>query len=559
MAFVETANFETKEAKGSGFLDVMGGLASFAAPIVTGALTGGASSLLGNVLSGATNEAVKAGGGNIPQMMLYNGGGTHEQNPMGGIPVDQFGNPSLNASALVEQGEVGYKLPNDKSGYVFSNRIKYPGSKHTFADEAKKITSKYKNRLGKDLNKPDTLAKQAMDMAMEELKNKQELIKNEEMVANQIKAYGSYIKAKGGGLPKYDGLTTDTQQLPNNDAANYLKGSGYKEAMLGYGIQGLTRLPQLFTSPESISYDRVNPELVDFAQERGSMETSRNNQLGFLKRQAGMAGNAGQALNYLASAVPSAYNQYDQQYAQSIEREQNTNAQIMNQANAQNAQIQMREAEANAMERDAARSIRDQALSDIGNIGLGAMMTKPNLMNQYNTLKAQGLIGDYDISWNADGSPNITRKRDKAPTTAPPTVPSSFTSVQARQSYNPMLSGLGLNPNFGNTLTGANNPLMGKKLVPGLDGSGAPLPVMPDIDVSPLEIPDLGNYQFTIPPVTTPPVEMYYTPRQQQIRDWLLSTGRNPDLFEDYAFEDYACGGNLKKCKGGYIKKKGKK
>ena len=25
-----------------------------------------------------------------------------------------------------------------------------------------------------------------------------------------------------------------------------------------------------------ISYDRVNPELVDFAQERGSMETSRN-------------------------------------------------------------------------------------------------------------------------------------------------------------------------------------------------------------------------------------------------------------------------------------------
>ena len=495
MAFVETANFETRDAKGSGFLDFMGGLASFAAPIVTGALTGGASSLLGNVLSGATNEAVKAYGGNIPQMMLYNGGGTHEQNPMGGIPVDQFGNPSLNASALVEQGEVGYKLPNDKSGYVFSNRIKYPGSKHTFADEAKKRASKYKNRLGKDLNKPDTLAKQAMDMAMEELKNKQELIKNEEALTAQVKAYGSYIKANGGNLPTYDGLTTPTQALPTSDRENYLKGAGYKEAMLGYGIQGLTRLPQLFTSPESISYDRVNPELVDFAQERGSMETSRNAQLGFLKRQAGMAGNAGQALNYLASAVPSAYNQYDQQYAQSIEREQNTNAQIMNQANAQNAQIQMKEAEANAMERDAARGIRDQALGDIGNIGGKSLGLKSELMRNYYAIKAQGATGDYTINFGPNGE--IIPKRNR------------FDVTDTEQSL----------------------PSLNKTTVDAL----------------------LQNYN-----AQNKPVEQFVTP---ELNLGVELGGSNSPIsyIPNYLLKSEACGGSLKKCKGGYIKKKGKK
>lgn len=513
MAFVETANFETKEAKGSGFLDILGGVASFAAPIVTGALTGGASSLLGSAMGGLfgkANEAVaKAYGGNIPQMTNYNGGGTHEQNPMGGIPVDQFGNPSLNASALVEQGEVGYKLPNDKSGYVFSNRIAVPGKKVTFADEAKKIASKYKNRLGKDFSKPDALAKKSLDMEMEALKNGQEEIKQMEQAQSMMQAMGGYLKKleKGG------------------DAANYLKGSGYKEAMLGYGIQGLTRLPQLFTSPESISYDRVNPELVDFAQERGSMETSRNAQLGFLKRQAGMAGNAGQALNYLASAVPSAYNQYDQQYAQSIEREQNTNAQIMNQANAQNAQIQMKEAEANAMERDAARSIRDQALGDIGNIGGKSLGLKSELMQKYYGLKAQGATGDYTVNFGPNGEAIPVRNRPEAtpstdPSITPSITPSGFTSVQAGQGYNPMLNSLGLNPNFGNTLTGANNPLMGKKLVPGLESLNFP------------------------------------KQQQQPVNQQTDDPNYNP---LDDSWNQFACGGSLKKCKGGYIKKKGKK
>jgi hypothetical protein len=47
----------------------------------------------------------------------YNGGGTHEQNSNGGIQIG--------GKAKVEDGEVRFDDPDDKSSYVFSNRIPY--------------------------------------------------------------------------------------------------------------------------------------------------------------------------------------------------------------------------------------------------------------------------------------------------------------------------------------------------------------------------------------------------------------------------------------------------
>jgi hypothetical protein len=798
-------------------------------------------------------QFMAAYGGNIPQVQMYNGGGTHEQNPYGGIPVDSYGNPSMNPSALVEQNEVGYKLPNDESGYVFSDRINYPGKKSSFSSEAKRIMGKYKNRMGSDLSKPDALAKQSLDKEIEELKNKQELMKQVEQEKAAVKAYGGYLKklamgdpivknksipaavanftnrltgdvsdttmyspqavnfptwdvskdartampgvfqgtgeairtigagqkasvpirkegnswvtqdyttdkdvvaqtlndrraknaaeldayqwqlrqflnpefltagkysmdslanVQGGdttgtaaildkiakGHPKrgsvdpaivfnkenadryintivpenqrlkgtgavknasnvvdlsavrgtneaspqadnlgkalfglrsaltssphaykefvdvvnptttsgtaipsvnvglneavqpsyrmnytnpivYDPKTKqytsyvadkavanyapynstgdagsdawkdmrinpntfergDTNTMPNGNSAvgwgvvtggspiqsgpiatpktsvwqkayggglptyeikgqlptaaqsrdNFLKGSGLKEAYAGYGIQALGRLPQLLTKAENISYDRVSPETINLAQERANMETSRNNQLGFLKRQASMAGSAGQALNYLGSVVPSAYNQYDQQYAQSIEREQNANTQIRNQANAQNAQIQMREAEANAMERDAARGIRDQAFADIGNIGMKAMMAKPEAIKQYNDMMVYGQNKDYGIYWDEKGAPHLYYRGEKD---SKPTLP------------------------FDNSRNYSNKPQIESRL----DGIGKEISITGE----------MPNYKWNT----------------------ILT-----DIKDLYG-KEFACGGKL--CKGGYIKKKGKK
>lgn len=617
MAFVETANLKTKDKKGSFLGDVLATVGPMALGALGSIASGGMSQIGGGLVSsilGGGNESTKAMGGNIPQMTKYASGGTHEQNGLGGIPVDELGNPSMNASALTEQGEVGYKLPNDQTGYVFSNRIKVPGKKHTFADEAKRVASRYKNRLGENLDKPDSLAKRALDMAMNTLKDSQEAVKQQEQEAMAIKAMGGYLdalatggpiktksgkklqnfdykefdpnfpvfelganetlptlpkkeggvrhggntstyeaiaqsinnpdirdaaiissvgnhltqfmdegalnsldqiqrfKAYGGGLPKY----TPGGGLPNQDRENYLKyHSGLPEAYIGYGLQAATRIPQLFTKPESIHYDRINPETIDLAQERGSMETSRNNQLGFLKRQAGMAGSAGQALNYLSSVVPQAYNQYDQQYAQSVEREQNANAQILNQANAQNAQIQMREAEANAMERDAARGIRDQALADIGKTGLGALTAKKSALEQYNALKMQGMINDFDFAFDKNGV-RIIRDGRKESTTPATTATTSGNS----------------------TMEDINNAIesFSNYISPEL-GSFTPIPD-----------PD---YKFKPKPALW---EKPYTPEEEAERDALLRQGKNPDLYDQYK-----CGGSLKKCKGGYLKKKGKK
>lgn len=84
-----------------------------------------------------------------------NEGGTHEQNPLGGIPlgIDAEGNPNL-----VEEGEVIF---ND---YVFSNRLTMPdnvrrkykfGNKKgmTFADAASNLRKKYEERPNDPITK----------------------------------------------------------------------------------------------------------------------------------------------------------------------------------------------------------------------------------------------------------------------------------------------------------------------------------------------------------------------------------------------------------------------
>ena len=77
----------------------------------------------GNTVSKSLN--LKALGGGV---IRYNVGGTHEQNPYGGIPVDNLGNPtSISKSkpvATVEEDEVSWLDPNTGSAYIFSNRLK---------------------------------------------------------------------------------------------------------------------------------------------------------------------------------------------------------------------------------------------------------------------------------------------------------------------------------------------------------------------------------------------------------------------------------------------------
>lgn len=72
-----------------------------------------------------SNKQYKYGGpvnytqDNSKSLVSYMGGGTHQQNPLGGIPLGKTINGKQNT---VEQGETSFKFKEGK--YVFSNRLK---------------------------------------------------------------------------------------------------------------------------------------------------------------------------------------------------------------------------------------------------------------------------------------------------------------------------------------------------------------------------------------------------------------------------------------------------
>ena len=129
-----------------------------------------------------------ANGGDLTQ---YMNGGTHEENPNGGIPVGQ--------GALVEEGETRNK------DFIYSDRLKPKGSKKTFADLSKVIEAKYKGR------ERDTAANKAKQQALDTLAQEQESLKESQLTKELIGNLKSNAKlmADGGGLPGSNKLPAD--------------------------------------------------------------------------------------------------------------------------------------------------------------------------------------------------------------------------------------------------------------------------------------------------------------------------------------------------------------
>lgn len=105
-------------------------------------------------------------------------GGTHEANPMEGVPmgIDSQGIPNL-----VEEGEVKY------NNYIFSNRLKVPKefkkqyniNGETFADAAKEMQKESEERPN------DPISKRGLENSMMLLQNSQEELKMQEMPKQQ--------------------------------------------------------------------------------------------------------------------------------------------------------------------------------------------------------------------------------------------------------------------------------------------------------------------------------------------------------------------------------------
>lgn len=137
-------------------------------------------------------------------LTFFNEGGTHEQNPLGGIPqgIAEDGLPNL-----VEEGEVKF------GDYIFSNRLKVDGKNKkkyklkdnmTYADAVKKLSKITEERPN------DPIAKATLDKQLDDLTAGQEE-KRMKKEQNQYKCGGKMHKC--GGHIHADGKKLNLQAM----------------------------------------------------------------------------------------------------------------------------------------------------------------------------------------------------------------------------------------------------------------------------------------------------------------------------------------------------------
>lgn len=154
-------------------------------------------------------------GGNFSNgITIIGNGGTHEENPMEGVPmgVAPDGTPNL-----VEQGEVKF------NNYVFSNRLFATGgllaahnlpttyANHSFADIAERLSRESSERPN------DPISKRGLLNSMTRLQQAQEQLRAEEQSRKYAK--GGYLFAGGGpaGINPDDTENTDSQASSRQD------------------------------------------------------------------------------------------------------------------------------------------------------------------------------------------------------------------------------------------------------------------------------------------------------------------------------------------------------
>lgn len=144
------------------------------------------SSWNGNLYSNmnTANPYQMENGGDLTQ--YPNSAGTHEESPLGGIPV---GN-----SNLVEGGETRGPKGTNMQDYIYSDTLKVPGKKYTFAKASKMIETKHSKRDN------DRLSEEQKERELGGLMNQQEEIRNKMMQNTIQKCYGGMMnKMEYGG------------------------------------------------------------------------------------------------------------------------------------------------------------------------------------------------------------------------------------------------------------------------------------------------------------------------------------------------------------------------
>ena len=350
-------------------------------------------------------------------LTFIDAGGTHEQNPFGGVQVgvDYEGTPNL-----VEEGEIIY---ND---YVFSNRLK--PTKKQLADGGFK--DKYNGytfaKLVEDISKPymdtpnDPITKVGLDDMMNRIMTMQEEVRAKKNISNTNK-FEEGGNFNWGSLGRYAPIVADAAGL----ITNIFTKPDYTNAEAG--VKAMRETPMIDTKPvgDYLQLDRIDRNYLLnplMANARNSARAIQNQGLNAGQTQAALLSNQynlnkgiGQTLmevdrENMNRAIQEAQfnlgiNQYNANQAMQVQQMNQQRAYNIAQAEAQAAQMR----EAIDAQRTAAINQNISGLTE----GLSGIGTEAEQKEWLQGLIDSGALQDYRKSRNItkNGGKLLTKKR----------------------------------------------------------------------------------------------------------------------------------------------------
>jgi hypothetical protein len=192
--------------------------------------------------SGGSNKKADGGPVNYQQgspdgLMQIQNGGTHEESPLGGVPM---GTDAEGNQVLVEEGETVRK--GSETDFVFSDRLrltkqdaeefaidkKFVGQ--TFADISKKLETRSRR-------KNDPIDKQTMDIQLNRLEEAQETFKQRKLAEAEEMYGGSRESSPEQSMEPPMGLPMEAQQGPSPEEMAIIQ--AMQQGAAGMGPQGM--------------------------------------------------------------------------------------------------------------------------------------------------------------------------------------------------------------------------------------------------------------------------------------------------------------------------------
>lgn len=263
--------------------------------------------LLGNIFGSQPNTFAFGG---MPEVNTIGAGGSHEENPNGGVPmgIDKNGVPNL-----VEEGEATY------NNYVFSDRLEVPeklckrlhikkGS--TFAEAAEAVSKEAEERGGSD-----PIANAGKESQLADLRAAQEVINNLNKAAKSQSNFNSLMSESeqqpnmfsgGGPLDTIDSGFTSLRNGLDVTTKRPLD----PETQLAYDRWGIS--PNLNMNPTSFfgytdELSAQEPLTPSTTEEKEEPKRVIERKLGLLPTEMRYASIAGPALGLGLSSLPETY------------------------------------------------------------------------------------------------------------------------------------------------------------------------------------------------------------------------------------------------------------